>query len=188
VLGAEKENLHDGQVGIKWHFSGHCALPAPSFSPQFGSLVSRLCILSCNSSMEHLDPDGRVVGGSVWRVGACALSQETLWVLSLQPLALCNEGLYNRQVHKLGRKEEWQEGSFLSFCSSSWPQTPPALRSNASERQMSLSLPLRVKTAWRNSTGARHQGSLHWNTTALRHTSSLKSSNHSLTSIQTMIF
>lgn len=56
------------------------------------------------------------------------------------PLALWNDRLCNRHVHQHGHQEGWQDGSFLSFGSSSFPQTPVAARSNASERQMGLTL------------------------------------------------
>ena len=55
-----------------------------------------------------------------------------------------NDRLFNRQVHPHGHKEGWQAGSFLVFGSSFWPQTALALRSDASERQMGLTLPLMV--------------------------------------------
>ena len=116
-------------------FLWHCALPASSL----------LCLAVCRARFappsvtglrELQGPDGRVAGGSLWPVPGdpvCTLCPK---------LAPWNDTLCNRQVHPHGHKEGWQAGSFLFFGRSFWPQIALALRSDASERQMGLTLPL----------------------------------------------
>lgn len=112
-------NIYEGKAGSKQHFCEHCALPAPS--------LLRLCISLNNTSCGT--PGPRHAGW--WQHAAPA--QDTLLSCLSWPLALCNDRLCNRHVHQHGHKEGWQDGSFLSFSGSSWPQTPVAAGSDASE-------------------------------------------------------
>ena len=77
-------------------------------------------------------------------VGACALSQETLCVLSvLNRLPGMTGSVIDKFIHMATRRGG-RPGHFSFFGSRFWPQTARALRSDASERQMGLTLPLMV--------------------------------------------
>jgi len=76
-------------------------------------------------------------------VGACALSQETLCGSVLNWLPGMTGSVIDKFIHMATRRGG-RPGHFWFFGSRFWPQTALALRSDASERQMGLTLPLMV--------------------------------------------